>query len=180
MGMRSSSAYCAHAELRDGSRVCVRAIRPDDKEQLKIGFRRLSPRSVYRRFFHPVREITADALRDVTEVDFRDQVALVLTVDDETGERVIAEGRFVRVAPGANRAEIGVIVGDAYQGRGAGTLLLQHLVRLARAAGVRELVALVLDENREMLDIIENSALPWQQSTEDGVRRVVMSLDAEP
>ena len=177
--MKSGADYRADGALRDETRVCVRAIRPDDKERLRIGFERLSPRSVYHRFFYSVKELTADVLRGVTEVDFRDHVALVLTVEDEHGERLIAEGSFVRVAPGADSAEIGVIVGDAYQGRGAGTLLLQHLVGLARAGGIRELVALVLDDNWEMLELIEHCGLPLQQSIEDGVQRVVMRLDAE-
>ena len=69
----------ATAVLRDGTSVCVRAIRPDDKERLRIAFARLSARSVYQRFFHPVNELTADDLRRLTEIDFRDHVGIVLT-----------------------------------------------------------------------------------------------------
>src|SRR4029453_11205530 len=68
------AAVHATAVLRDGAAVHLRAIRPDDEERLRIAFGRLSPRSVYRRFFHPVTALTPDVLRQLTELDFRDRV----------------------------------------------------------------------------------------------------------
>lgn len=111
----------------------------------------------------------------LTELDFRNHVSLVVTVE-ESGERLIAVGRFVRVAPAADRAELALTVADKYQNRGAGTLLLQHLVAVARRSGVRELVAHVLDENREMLAVIQNLDVPTQRTFESGVQRVALTL----
>jgi len=170
------AAIHATAVLRDGTAVQLRAIRPDDKERLRIAFERLSRRSVYRRFFHPVTALTPDTLRQFTELDFRDHVGLVLSAEDETGERLIAVGRFVRVASRSERAEFAITVADDYQNRGAGTLLLQRLVDIARAGGVREFVAHVLEDNREMLEVIRRTKLPCRQTSEDGVRLVVVSL----
>jgi RimJ/RimL family protein N-acetyltransferase len=150
-------------------------MRPDDKERLRIAFERLSPRSVYQRFFHPVTALTPDELRRLTELDFRDHVGLVLSVEDEAGERLIAVARFVRVAC-RERAEFAITVADDYQNRGAGTLLLQRLVDIARAGDVREFVADVLEDNREMLAVIRSTKLPCRQTFEDGVCRVVVSL----
>ena len=164
------------AALRDGTPVCLRAIRTDDKERLRTGFERLSPQSVYQRFFHPVKTLTSNDLRQLTELDFRDRVALVLTIDEECEEKLVGVGRFVRVAPDAARAELGIVVADAYQHRGAGTFLLKHLVDVARAVGVRELIALVLDDNQEMLDLLRTANLPLTQDVEDGVCRIVLSL----
>jgi GNAT superfamily N-acetyltransferase len=182
-GNVSAEAYAAgfraQATLRDRTPVRVRAIRPDDKERLRIAFERLSPRSVYHRFFNPITELTDDALRHLTELDFRDHVGLGLTIGESSGERLIAVGRFVRVAPGADRAELAVTVADEYQHRGAATLLLRHLVGVARDGGVRELVADVLDDNQEMLEIIQNSKLPLQGTVAYGVHRTVLRLDAE-
>jgi RimJ/RimL family protein N-acetyltransferase len=175
---RHSQAAALHATavLRDGTPVHLRAIRPDDKERLRIAFERLSPRSVYRRFFHPVTALTPAMLRQLTELDFRNHVGLVLSVEDEAGERLIAVARFVRVACRRDRAEFAITVADDYQNRGAATLLLQQLVRIARGGGVRELVAEVLEDNREMLELIRRSKLPCRQTSEDGVCRVVVSL----
>jgi hypothetical protein len=98
-----SAGINLRGELRDGTPVCIRAIRPDDKERLRIAFERLSPGTVYRRFFHPRKALTTEDLRMLTELDFRDHVSLVVTVDEESGERLIAVGRFVRLAPAAER-----------------------------------------------------------------------------
>ena len=175
-----ASGFRARAALRDGTPVCVRAIRPDDKERMRIAFETLSPQTVYKRFFHHMTDLTPGALREATELDFRDHVGLAVTVGEETSERLIAFGQFVRIAPGANCAEVAFVVVDVYQHRGAASLLLQHLVRLARGLGIRELLALVLEDNREMLEVFENSGLPLRQSFEGGIRRVVLSLKAAP
>jgi RimJ/RimL family protein N-acetyltransferase len=171
-----AAAIHATAVLRDGTPARLRAIRPDDKERLRIAFERLSPRSVYRRFLHPITALTEDMLRELTELDFSDHVGLVLSVDDEIGERLIAVARFVRVAPGSERAELAITVADDYQNRGAATLLLQQLIRIARTGGIRELVADVLEDNREMLEVIRSAKLPSRQTSTDGVCRVVMRL----
>ena len=174
----SAAGFRAHAVLGDGIRVCLRAIRPDDKERLRTGFKRLSPQSVYRRFLHPITELTSGNLRQLTELDFRDHVGLVLTVEEETGERLIAVARFVRVAPGADRAELAFAVADEYRNRGAATLLLRQLVALARNCGVREFVAQMLEDNVEMLRVFHDSKLPLRQRLEQGIRHVVLRIDA--
>ncbi len=120
--------------------------------------------------------LTPDVLRQLTELDFRDHVGLVRSVENETGERLIAVARFVRVAPRSERAELAITVADDYQNRGAATLLLRQLVRIARRSGLRELVADVLEDNREMLEVIRGTKLPCRQTSEHGVRRVVVSL----
>ena len=131
------AGFRSPAVLRDGTAVCVRAIRPDDKERLRIAFARLSARSVYRRLFHSVKELTADDLQRLTEIDFRDHVGIVLTVGAGSDERLIADGRYVRVVSGGYLAEVAFTVADDYQHRGAATLLLRELVAIAREHGVR-------------------------------------------
>ena len=175
----SAAGFRAHAVLVDGIRVCLRAIRPDDKERLRIAFKRLSPQSVYKRFCNPITELTSGDLRQLTELDFRNHVGLVLTVEEETGERLIAVARFVRVAPGADRAELAFAVADDYQSRGAATLLLHELVALARDCGVREFVAQMLQDNVEMLRVFQNSKLPLRQRLEQGIRHVLLRIDAQ-
>lgn len=168
-----------HAMLCDGTQVCVRAIRADDKERLRIAFERLSPQSVYQRFFNHITKLNAGILRHLTELNFRNHVGLVLTVEEENDERLIAVARFVRLAPGADCAELGFAVADEYQNRGAAKLLLRELVAMARRCGVREFVAQMLEDNLAMLRVLQNSKLPLRQRIEQGIRHVVLSLGAE-
>src|SRR5215471_4978344 len=118
-----AAGFRARAVLRDGTAVCVRAIRPDDKGRMRLAFERLSPQTVYQRFFHHMTDLTPGALREATEIDFHDHVGLVLTVGEETSERLFAFAEFVRVVPDADCAEVAFVVADDYQHRGAATLL---------------------------------------------------------
>jgi RimJ/RimL family protein N-acetyltransferase len=172
-----AAGFRARAMLRDQTPVWLRPIRPDDKERLKIAFAQLSTRSIYQRFFHPLTELTPGDLRHLTELDFRDHVGLVLTIEEEAGERLIAVARFVRVAPGADSAEVGFAVADEYHNRGAATLLLRELVALAKGCGIRQFVAQILEDNLEMLHVFQSSTLPLRQKIDGGIRRVELSLD---
>ena len=172
-----ATAECPRdAALRDGTRVCVRAIRPDDKQRLAAAFAGLSTRSVRRRFLHTVTALDAGTLRFLTEVDMCDHVALVLTIGEGDEERLIAVGRFVRSANGGNTAEVAFTVADEYQNRGAASLMLTLLIRMARARNIGALVAHMLEDNPQMLSVLQRSELPLRQTCEDGVRTVVVRL----
>jgi acetyl coenzyme A synthetase (ADP forming)-like protein len=175
----AARSYAAEAILRDGASVRIRAIRPDDKERLIAHFGSLSPRSVYFRFFSAKRQLTSEELARFTELDFVHHVGLVATLRVGDQERIIGVGRFItlhdRGAP--HRAEVAFAVADEHQGRGVGTLLLAHLVPLARARGITEFQAEVLGENNQMLRVFSDSGLLVTRSVEGGV--VHLSLQTE-
>jgi GNAT superfamily N-acetyltransferase len=139
--------------LRDGSRVRLRPIRSSDKVQLRAGFERLGPQSRYQRFLVPMDQLTEAVVEYLTEVDHHDHEAIV-ALDDATGEGV-GVARFVRLADRADTAEAAVTVVDDWQGRGVGTLLLDCLADRARSEGIARFWAVLLAENRNMLDLLE-------------------------
>jgi GNAT superfamily N-acetyltransferase len=139
--------------LRDGSRVVVRPVRPEDRELLRAGFERLGPESRYQRFLAPMAELSEEDITYLTDVDHHDHEALA-AIDEETGVGV-GVARFVRCADRPDTAEAAVTVIDDWQGRGVGTALLDLLAERARAEGVVRFTALLLAENRGMLDVLE-------------------------
>jgi len=139
--------------LRDGSSVLVRPARPDDRALLLAGFERLGPESRYRRFLAPMVVLSDDDVTYLTNVDHHDHEALA-ALDAETGEGV-GVARFVRSAERPDTAEFAITVIDDWQGRGVGTLLLDRLAERARAEGIVRFSALLLAENREMLELLE-------------------------
>src|SRR5262249_34954976 len=137
--------YAADEILRDGSSIRIRAIRPDDKQRLVDHFNGLSARSVYFRFFRSKKRLTDEELTEFTELDFVDRVARLAPGGADDGEQIIGVGRYAVIDAvnggtaaqhGCRRAEVAFAVADAYQGRGVGTLLLEHLAPLARASGI--------------------------------------------
>lgn len=139
------------ARLRDGSRVEIRPITPDDSELLRDAFADLSERSRYLRFQAPMPNLSERQLSYLSSVDHHDHEALV-ALDPETGA-LVGVARYVRVQDGV--AEVAVTVADDWQGRGLGTELLDRLVVRAREEDVERFSALVLAENAEVMRLLD-------------------------
>ena len=159
--------YSAVEVLRDGQRVEIRALRPSDRSALEAAVDRTSPLSLYRRFFAVRTVFTEEQASYFVDIDFKKHVALVAVVDEGAGSSIAGGGRYVLV--GSDKAEIAFMIVDAYQGRGIGTMLLRHLVAIAKDAGIRQFVAEVLPENTPMLKLFENSGLHMSVQSEPGV-----------
>ena len=158
--------------LRDGTRVRLRPIQPDDKHLVVRGFERLSEDSRYRRFFTPMSELPPAQLEYLTEVDHHDHEA-VLAVD-EHGEPV-GVARYVRSTSEPDAAEAAVAVVDDWQGRGVGRALLNRLATRAREEGVSRFTALVQADNQAALELI--GGLPPSERSRDGSElQLVMKL----
>jgi RimJ/RimL family protein N-acetyltransferase len=175
--MFDPSHYLEHETLKDGTKVTVRAIRPEDGPSILEEFGNLDGESVYRRFFTPKKELSASELEQLTTVDFERVTALVVTAESLSGETLIAGGRYA-VEPGDRPkcAELAFLTAATHRGRGIASLLLRHLVRLAREAGLSRFEADVLAENTAMLNVFRRSGLPMTQRREGGVMHVVLSL----
>lgn len=160
--------YCVDAIMLDGAAIRIRAIRPDDQERLREHFRGLSGQSVYFRFMGLKRDLSPQDLTRLTELDFNNHVGLAATLTEDGRERFIGVGRYIRGAQ-PDRAEVAFAVLDGFQGRGIGTLLLEHLALIAAANEVAEFEADVLGENRQMLEVFAHSGFESRRSLDAGV-----------
>jgi len=162
-----AKSYSANEVLRDGGSIHIRAIRADDKARLLDHFRHMSQDSIYHRFFGLKHTLSEQDLVRFTEVDFVTHVALVATLRTGGDERFIGVGRYVTTGPA--RAEVAFAVLDEHQGRGIGTVLLDHLGRVARVLGITEFQADVLGDNNRMLEVFAKSGLRVKRSSDAGV-----------
>jgi GNAT superfamily N-acetyltransferase len=170
-----AAAYLARDTLRDGTCVEIRAVRPADAGGLRQSLARMSEESIVRRFFAPRSGLSEEEVARFMDVDFVGQAALVASVADADGERIVGGARYVLLSPGV--AEMACAVEDSHQGRGLGTLLVRHLGVLARAAGIREVRADVLAENQPMLRLLRGSGLPLAQERESGAVHLTLQLE---
>lgn len=132
--------------LADGTRVVIRAIRPDDKLRLRAALDRLSPASNQSRFLTLKVGLSPTELRYLTELDGVNHDALV-AVDANDLDSLVAVGRWVRLAGDPQSAEVAVVVGDRHQGQGLGRRLGLLLADRARARGIRRFTATMLADN---------------------------------
>lgn len=151
--------------LRDGSRASLRPIRPEDEEALSALYARLSPETAYQRFFTVMRRLPPDWARILARVDYDRRMALVAV--DPAGV-LVGVARYTCDGE-AGEAEIAVVVQDAWQGRGLGTVLLRELVRYAVGRGVHRFCAYVLADNGRMLRLFDRLMRVVERHTEQGV-----------
>ena len=132
----------------DGGTVHLRPIQPSDADALVAFHGKLSQRTRYLRYFSAYPRIPPRDLFRFTNVDHQDRVAFVVELAGE----IIAVGRYER-HPGTPDAEVAFVVADAHQGRGIGSVLLEHLAAAARERGLQRFVAVVLAENDAMIRV---------------------------
>ncbi|MFC8924011.1 GNAT family N-acetyltransferase [Cellulosimicrobium sp. NPDC057127] len=188
----------ADVVLRDGTTTHVRPIRPGDADALQRFHVGQSERSTYLRFFAPLQRLPPRDLERFTQVDHRDRVALVAVRPRSAGPDadgagpgiegshdadqhpdgvdIIGVARFDRTS--AHEAEVAFNIADAAQGRGLGSVLLEHLAAAARERGVRRFTADVLPQNGRMLAVFREAGYDVHQQMDDGL--VVVSVDLDP
>jgi GNAT superfamily N-acetyltransferase len=160
-------------ELIDGSCAHIRRISPGDADLLRTGFERLSDESRQRRFLAAMTRLSDSMVTYLTNVDHHDHEALLAT-DPATGEGV-GVARYIREV-GTDDAETAVTVADAWQGRGLGTALLELLADRAREEGVRRFKAVVLADNRAMLEVLDGLGRAQVLDSSAGTVELVIEL----
>jgi GNAT superfamily N-acetyltransferase len=125
----------------------------------------------------PLRDLTEEQLRYLTEIDYVDHFAWAAVRTDRPSEGM-GVARYVRLRDDPAVAEAAVTVADDYQGKGLGTLLLALLAVVARAAGITVFRALVLEENVPMRELLEELGADARYDS-PGVVRLDVPLDPQ-
>ena len=172
--MQKAADYSATQRLRDGRTIEIRALRPDDRQDMLAAIGRTSSQSLQRRFFAPKRGFSESELAFFMNIDFDNHVALIAQIDEDGRPSIVGGGRYIVVEAG--RAEIAFVVVDAYQGQGIGSALMRHLSHLARDAGLKGLIAEVLPENTAMLKVFSKFGFRPGPNQEPGVVHLAKPL----
>jgi len=168
------AAWEADVVLHDGTTTRVRPIRATDAAALQAFHLGQSERSTYFRFFHPLERLPERELERLVGVDHRERVALVAVTGPD--ERIIGVARYDRIED--DSAEVAFNIADAHQGKGLGSVLLEHLAAAALERGVARFVAEVLPSNGRMLAVFRDAGFEVEQRSGDGV--VAVSFDIDP
>ena len=166
--------YSAVEHLRDGSTIEISALQPDDRDDMLAAVGRTSTQSLRRRFFVPKRGFSEKEVSFFMNIDFSNHVALVAHVHEDGHSVIAGGGRYIVVRPG--QAELAFVVVDAYQGKGIATILMRHLLAIAREAGLKELTAEVLPENAAMLKVFSKFGFRTGSGSDPQVRHLTLQL----
>ncbi len=170
--------FSRHIVLQNGHALLLRAINPNDKERLADAFHRLTGKSIYFRFFSSKRKLTKKELKYFTEIDFEHHIAIVATIINDKEEKIIGVGRYIELEKKTPEkiAEIAFAIDDEHQNLGIGTILFEHIVRIAQNNGISRLSADVLLENKNMLDIFKHSGSKLNIIIDHGVMHIEFNI----
>ncbi len=153
------------ARLRDGTEVTVRTSRPEDAAQLQAAIRRMSMESRYSRFFSPLRELPPTLLARATNPDAEGELQLVAVAGSGSDGEIVGGARYAATAADGD-CEFGVAVADDWHGRGLARLLLETLMRTARARGFARMEGYILATNAAMLGLAKGLGFATVRSPE--------------
>jgi acyl-CoA synthetase (NDP forming)/GNAT superfamily N-acetyltransferase len=163
----------AYALLTDGTTVEIRHARPEDFDAVRNMHARMSPENLYLRFFSMSRAAAEREAQRICREPATGRAGLLAILDGQ----VVGCGSY-QVTADSQSAEVAMAVADDMHNRGVGTLLLEHLVSLARSRGIRTFVAETLSENTLMLQVFANAGLRAHRTLEDGVYDLEFPLPA--
>lgn len=179
--MGAQAVHDKHLELNDGTKVHVRPLRADDEEALHDAFSRMSERSVYFRFFSPLKRLPEELAHKLAQVDGDVRFALCATHrlgHEHDVEHIVGVARYDRIA-GTSVAEVAVAVVDDFQHRGLGSQLLTMLARVALEHGIDTFTLIVLPENQAMLRLLRRMGWIHQARLHGGMYEITFHLPAE-
>ena len=138
--------------LHDHSHVVIRPISKHDKEAERAFIEGLSAEARRFRFLGQVRSPSERLIEQFTNIDLAHEAAFVAVVPDDGRERIVGVSRYSTDQNGEN-CECAVTVSDEWQNKGLGTLLMKHLIEVARARGIRSMTSIDSADNIQMADL---------------------------
>ncbi len=160
-----------------GEEVFFRPIKATDESMMQDFFYSLSDRSIYQRYFTPLRAMPHQTVQTMTTIDYEREMAIVGLVRSEGRECVIAVGRYGLLGKDLDLAEMAFTVRDDWQNIGIGTFLLRYLADIGSQRGVRAFTAEILESNGPMLAILNRADYPVELVYEDGIYIATMRLE---
>jgi len=162
----------AYALLTDGTTIEIRPARPEDFGAVRDMHTKMSPDNLYLRFFGISALAGEREARRICREPAPDHAALLAVLEGE----VVGCGSYECADDGSRSAEAAMAVADDLHGRGVGTLLLEHLISLARGQRLHAFTALTLIENALMLQVFADAGLRAQRALADGVYDLTFPL----
>ncbi|RPH50697.1 MAG: GNAT family N-acetyltransferase [Desulfobacteraceae bacterium] len=144
--------YETTAATKKGIALLIRPMKPEDANLLQELWSTFSSRTLYYRFSKQIKELSAELLVSLTQIDYDREIALAAVQRTESGEQMLGVGRLYGTT-GADIAEFSVVVGDPWQGHGIGAQLLSRLIFIATDRKIKTIWGIIQRENKNMIEL---------------------------
>ncbi len=165
----------SHFTTRDGDPVFFRPIRPGDAKPVVDLFKTLSPETILRRFFSPLKEIPRSLLVRLTQIDYDREVALCAFAGEPGHRRLIGVARII-FFPRDREGEFAIVLSDEWQGRGLGKVLLKRALEASRDCGLETVSGPVMSVNTAMIRMGRGLGFSLARDLDSGEYRLTIDL----
>lgn len=161
--------------LHDRSHVVIRPIGKHDREAERAFIEGLSAQARRYRFLGHMRSPSEQMIEDFTNIDLAHEAAFVAVIPEDSRERIVGVSRYSCDLAGPN-CECAVTVSDEWQNKGLGTLLMKHLIEVAKARGIRSLISIDSADNIQMTDLARHLGFRSRVDPDDA-GQIIHELD---
>ena len=169
--------WTSHPRTRAGLRICIRPLRPDDREREIAFLNGLSDRSRYFRLMTPFKYLPPHMIDQLMSIDYARRMAFVATIPANDDQAFVGIARYGETDE-AGVAELGITVADAWQRSGIARLLVLRLLRFARSRGIRRMTGIVLPENAPMIALARSLGFAIRFDPVEHLVRIARELPA--
>ncbi len=160
--------YKKEITLKNGQKVKLRAIKPEDEPVERAMFDYVSEESLYYRFFSYSFDVSHASLIRYTQIDYDREMAIIALVEEDGEEKMAGVVRVIS-DPWRETAEYAILVADPWQQNGLGNALTDYIIEISRKRGIQKLYAEVLNINSIMSHILRKRGFVVTERNEDGI-----------
>lgn len=170
--------WTSQSSARNGLRVCIRPLRPDDREREIEFINSLSERTRYFRLMTPLKFLPPHLLDRLMDIDYDRRMAFVATTEEDDCQRFIGIARYGETdRPGC--VELGITVTDRWQRQGIARLMFAELVRFAHWRGITCMEGIVLHDNFPMIELAKSLGFHVRHDFAQQVVVISLSLETQ-
>ncbi len=162
----------------DAHEFFIRPIRPSDADLLIDHFYSLSKKSIYMRFFSPVKQLSKSMVIKFTQIDYDREIALVALMGKGRDKKIVGVCRII-LEPDKTLGEFALAISDNWQGKGIGSSLLRQCLKAAKGKGVKQVMGIVLAENTQMVKLGKKLGFSIKRNIESREYDLVIDLNLE-
>jgi acetyltransferase len=159
--------YVMQWELKNGTKVLLRPIKPEDEGHFNELFKSLSEETMRFRFFEIIKELSHETLTRYCNLDYDREIAIVAELPN--GDRKIIGAVRLIVEPDGKSGEFAVLVGDSWQGLGLGSKLIDYIASIAKDMHLEKIIGYVIPNNYKMIRLCEKKGFAMETLDEDTV-----------
>ena len=153
-------------QLRDGRKVLLRLIKPEDELLWLEMFQNFSEESVRYRFFYMIKDTPHKVRARYCDIDYSKEVGIVAEMEEEGRKKILGVVRL-EIESEIKEGEMAFIVADPWQGLGLGSQMVDHMIDICRMRGLETVYALILPNNQKAIRLLKKRGFTIQYQTDE-------------